>query len=94
MAKNLVGHVKCPECGFDDAEVGRDKNGNLYRCCLLGCGAQFMTHGKPDRAKYITANMRPVGGAPAPAAAPAAKAPEQKASAAAPKKSGFTTLMG
>jgi hypothetical protein len=91
MAKKLVGHVECPECNFPDAEVGLDKNGHLYRCCLLGCGAQFMTHGKPGRDKYIKARLRPVKAAGDPAPKPAEAKP---APAAAPVKRKFETLLG
>jgi hypothetical protein len=92
MAKNLIGHTKCPDCGHNDAEVALDKKGNPYRVCLLGeCdGAQFFTHGKPGRVKNLLAKTRPVAGVelvalakkfnvelPAPSSAPAKDAPAE-----------------
>lgn len=70
MAKKLVGHMTCPECGFEDAEVGEDKNGNPYRHCP-DCNAQFFTRGDATRVKNLKAKMRPINPAPGdPAQAP------------------------
>lgn len=64
MAKNLIGHMSCPECGHDGAEVGLDKSGHPYRVCILGeCeGAQHFTHGKPGRVKNLLKRTRFVAG--------------------------------
>lgn len=43
MAK-VVGQCTCPECGFTDAEVRRDRNAHLYRYCP-DCTAQYFTYG-------------------------------------------------
>lgn len=55
--KEAVGHMACPECGFPDAEVKEDKNGNLYRYCP-DCSAQYMTHGRPHKVENLKARMR------------------------------------
>ena len=60
--KEAVGHMACPECGFPDAEIKEDKNGNLYRYCP-DCSAQYMTHGRPHKVKNLMARMRPVAAA-------------------------------
>lgn len=34
MAKTeVLGHMTCPDCGHDAAEIKRQKNGRLYRYC-------------------------------------------------------------
>lgn len=78
MAKKLVGHMPCPECSFADAEVGEDKNGNLYRHCTE-CNAQFFTRGDATRTKNLKAKMRPLnpGGDPAPVPVPPGPAPKK-----------------
>ena len=78
MAKKLIGHVDCPECGFPDAEVGDDKNGHPYRFCP-DCEAQHFTRGKVKLVEALKKKMRPLtaretplpGPAPAPSPAPA-----------------------
>lgn len=71
--KEAVGHMACPECGFPDAEVKEDKNGNLYRYCP-DCSAQYMTHGRPHKVANLKARMRaaPVEVEAVPEVAPAA----------------------
>ncbi|MBL8433673.1 MAG: hypothetical protein JNL99_01935 [Zoogloea sp.] len=60
MAKvSPIGHMQCPECGFPDAEIKLDKNGNPYRYCT-DCSAQYMTHGRPHKVANLKARMRPV----------------------------------
>ncbi len=59
MAKKLIGHMACPECGFSDAEVGEDKNGHPYRHCP-DCNAQYFTRGDPGRIAKLKEKMRPV----------------------------------
>lgn len=72
MAKaQPLGHMTCPECGFPDAEIKADKNGNPYRYCP-DCSAQYMTHGRPHKVANLQARMRPIAKAieeafPAPA---------------------------
>jgi hypothetical protein len=79
MAKKLVGHAECPECGFADAEIGEDKGGNLYRFCP-DCNAQYFTRGREGALANLRKQMRPVKVEPAKPAAPA--------TVAAPKKRG------
>jgi hypothetical protein len=57
--KDAIGHMDCPECGFDRAEVRADKNGGLYRYCPA-CSAQYFTRGETTREKNLRAKMRPV----------------------------------
>ena len=73
MAKNLIGHCKCPECGFEDAEIAKDKSGNPYRFCP-DCNAQYFARGDAKRADALLKKMREAP-APAPVASdpPAAK---------------------
>lgn len=69
--KQLVGYTTCPECGYADAELKGDKNGDLYRWCPQeDCAVQSFTRGKPARTRRMLAAMRPA--APAAAPAPAA----------------------
>lgn len=58
-AKTPLGHVECPECGFEAAEIRADKNGHLYRYCP-DCSAQYFTRGELVREKNLRARMRPV----------------------------------
>jgi len=59
MAKReLLGHAKCPECGFDLAEVKAQKNGMLYRWCP-DCEAQFFPR-KAAASDRLRAQMSPV----------------------------------
>lgn len=60
--KEAIGHMACPECGFQDAEIKQDKNGKLYRYCP-DCSAQYMTHGKGNKESNLRARMRPVAAA-------------------------------
>jgi hypothetical protein len=94
--KQLLGLIKCGECGFADAEVRPDKNGSPYWWCP-DCNVQVFARGDKKRADNIVARMRPVAPAagdgssatPAssvtPPAAPAA-APAPAAPPAAPAK--------
>jgi hypothetical protein len=56
--KSLLGLMKCPECGFNDAEVKADKSGQPYRFCPE-CTAQYFTRGGV-KAKNMLAAMRPL----------------------------------
>ncbi len=56
--KELIGHVPCGCCTFEDAEVRTDKNGNPYVYCP-DCNAQLLTHGRAERVKPLLARMRP-----------------------------------
>lgn len=74
--KGLVGLVRCPYhsvCGNDEAEVRRDKNGNLYVVCYE-CEpvSQHFTRGAPQRIKVLGLEAFVEKPAPAPAPAPAA----------------------
>lgn len=62
VQKSPLGHMACPECGFPDAEIKADKNGNPYRYCP-DCSAQYMTHGRPHKVANLTARMRPIAAA-------------------------------
>lgn len=69
MAKKPpLGHMVCPECGFPDAEIKEDKNGNPYRYCP-DCSAQYMTHGRPHKVANLRARMKPIAEAVAAAVA-------------------------
>lgn len=57
--KDAIGHIACPECDFDRAEVREDKNGGLYRYCPA-CSAQYFTCGEATRERNLRAKMRPV----------------------------------
>lgn len=75
----LIGLMKCPECGFDDAEVRPDKSGAPYRFCP-DCTAQYFTRGG-EKAKNLLAKVR----RPAqPAASVAAVVPTKVNTTAAP----------
>lgn len=89
MAKKLIGHADCPECGLE-ADVGLDKNGHPYRFCP-DCEAQHFTRGKEKlveslkkKTRPLTARENPLPGpapdpAPAPGPAPAPAAAKKRA---------------
>lgn len=79
-AKEVLGTMTCPECGFPDAEIKRDKAGNLYRYCP-DCNAQYFTRGDPKRSANLERHLNKPAPAPAadpaPAAAPAPAKPKR-----------------
>jgi len=77
MAKKLLGHTTCPECGFADAEVGEDKSGHPYRYCP-DCNAQYFPRSDTTRVANLKKKIRPAGGVPSPSPVPAAAAPKKK----------------
>lgn len=104
-AKRVIGHMMCPECDHNEAEVKTDKNGHPYRYCP-DCQAQYFTRGDDRKAKNLLAKMRPVTVTeekpadpapvdPAPAdPAPKADAAPEPAPKAKKKGGGWTTLIG
>lgn len=103
--KNKIGEATCPDCGFEQCDVGFDKSGHPYRVCWGDeCnGAQFFTHGKKPRVRSLLATFRPLPGkasadelraryglVDAPAPAPE---PESKPAPAPAKKGGGTGLL-
>lgn len=56
--REIIGHIACV-CGFPDAEVKKDKNGNPYMFCP-DCEMQALTHGKEPKASRMLAKMRPI----------------------------------
>lgn len=73
MAREVIGHMACPECG-GAAEVKKQKNGLAYRWCM-DCHAQYF----PRTAEASDRLLAKCGAAkPAPVTAPAPdKAPTQ-----------------
>ena len=74
MAREIIGHMACPECG-GAAEVKRTKAGLAYRWCL-DCHAQYFprTAEASDRLlQKCGAAKPPTVTAPAPAPAPKQK---------------------
>jgi hypothetical protein len=71
MARELIGHIECPECG-GAAEVKRQKNGLAYRWCM-DCHAQYFprTSEASERLIAKTGAKPPTVTAPATAPAPA-----------------------
>lgn len=53
-----IGHMKCPDCDFPDAEIKLDKNGRAFRFCP-DCNLQTFTR-KPAEHNRMIARMRPV----------------------------------
>lgn len=86
--KEAVGHMVCPECGFPDAEIKEDKNGNPYRYCP-DCSAQYMTHGRPHKVKNLMERMKPVAAAVAAAVEGMAGGAAVAKPEAAAKRGGF-----
>jgi DNA-directed RNA polymerase subunit RPC12/RpoP len=78
MAKKLLGHCACPECGFADAEIGEDKSGNPYRYCP-DCNAQYFAKADPKRRAALLKMIREAQPSPSPA-------PEKKPDPPAPIK--------
>lgn len=58
MKGQVIGHIECKTCGFGDAQVKVDKNGNAYGFCP-DCTQQWLTHGG-EKDKKLRARMRPV----------------------------------
>jgi hypothetical protein len=85
--KRKIGVYTCFDCGYQDGDVGLDKNGHPYGVCWGECdGAQYFSHGKPSKVRRLLAATRPLPGVDlealraryevgAPASAPAAPAP-------------------
>ena len=92
MAKNLIGHCDCPECG-KEAEVGKDKRDNLYRYCP-DCNAQYFTRGDKQRTENVLAKTRllKVEAPPAPEQSKPAATPAPAAAPAAPPKKPATAF--
>jgi hypothetical protein len=82
--KPPIGHMACPECDHDHAEVLLDKNGKPYRYCP-NCNAQYFSR-DAARAKNLLAKMRPAPNAAAAFPDPqSAVAPDPSTPTAAPK---------
>ena len=100
MAREVLGHMACPECG-SEAEVKKQKNGLAYRWCTE-CNAQYFPR-TAEASDRLLANCGALKPAPVPAAKPATApkadpvtvtAPEPKPAAAKakPKASPFDIL--
>lgn len=96
MAKDVIGYIKCPDCGYEDAEVKETKkvfqgqNFVMTWCPHPKCQTQTFPR-SADACKRIRAKMRPVTQAePEPAPAPAA----DPAPPAAPKKKSLAEQFG
>lgn len=90
MAREILGHMECPECG-GAAEVKKTKAGLAYRWCL-DCHAQYFprTAEASDRLLQKCGAAKPptvtaTAPAPAPSPAPAAAKPPAATPAPAPK---------
>ena len=55
----IIGHMDCPDCDFDNAEIKLDKNEHPYRYCS-DCSTQTFTRGEPKRVENMLKKMRPV----------------------------------
>lgn len=58
MKKTPIGHIACPVCGFNDAEIKEDKNAHAYMHCT-DCNAQTFTR-NDHRNTQLRKRMRPV----------------------------------
>jgi len=92
-AKNLIGAVTCPECGFDGAVVKTQKNGMAYRFCPE-CNAQYFTRTKAASDRLIGQIGKPVPDRERerePDSIPEKTVPDQKQEQprSAPKRGGF-----
>lgn len=89
MAREILGHVDCPECELKGAaEVKLQKNGLAYRWCT-DCHAQYFPRSKEasnrllakcGAAKPVTVPETKAGSVPVPEKAPAPKAKPKAAS--------------
>lgn len=96
MAREILGHMACPECG-SEAEVKKQKNGLAYRWCTE-CNAQYFPRTAEASDRLLTkcgaATPAPVPEkkpAPAPVTV-SAPAPTQPVPKARPKASPFDIL--
>ena len=90
--KTIIGHIVCPCCGFQEAQVKEDKNGHAYAHCT-DCNAQLFTR-NDHRDAQLRKRMTPVTvtvtvtepepAKPAPAKPVTAPAPAAKAAPKAP----------
>ena len=55
----IIGHMACPDCDFEHAEIKRDKNEHIYRFCP-DCNTQTFTRGEPKRTANMLKKMRPI----------------------------------
>lgn len=58
MKKSAIGHIVCPVCGHNDAEVKEDKNGHAFIFCT-DCAAQVFTR-NAHRDRKLRQRMRAV----------------------------------
>jgi hypothetical protein len=83
MAREVLGHMACPECG-EQAEVKKQKNGLAYRWCTE-CNAQYFPRTVEASDRLLTkcgaAKPAPVP-EPAPKAAPVTVTPPEPKPAA------------
>lgn len=106
MAKEILGHIDCPHCGYTDGmRITLDKSGAPFGFCEANCNGQMRIGGNVARVKAFYAKhphlKAPEDSQPAPAAvapAPAEKkpaAPVKVEKEAPPKKAAprITTLL-
>jgi hypothetical protein len=56
--KKAIGHVNCPICGHDHAQIKEDKNGRAYIHCAFACSWQGITRNN-YQSDQLKARMRP-----------------------------------
>jgi hypothetical protein len=57
MQKDIIGHINCPVCTFEEMQVKKDKNGNAFAFCP-DCATQVFTR-NAHRDHHLRKNMRP-----------------------------------
>jgi len=56
--KKAIGHVDCPICGHNGAQIKEDKNGRAYIHCTFACSWQGITRNN-YQSDQLKARMRP-----------------------------------
>ena len=56
--KKAIGHVNCPICGNEHAQIKEDKNGRAYIHCAFACSWQGITRNN-YQSDQLKARMRP-----------------------------------
>lgn len=94
MGRDVLGTMRCPECGHDAAQVKEQKNGKPYRYCPE-CDAQYFARSDAAAAALLAKIGRAPKLADEQGAAPAAKpaAPAAPAAAPAAKRSGLSDAL-
>lgn len=82
MSKEILGHINCPHCGYENGmRITLDKSGAPFGYCEADCNGQMRIGGNPGRVAKFYAKYPHIKapGAETPAAEPEKIAPKKAA---------------